>query len=990
MQGIAALVSNTPCKNLRGCVGMRSFAVLLLLLLTTAAQATELYVAPNGNDRNPGTKAKPFATLERARDVLRLMKRGPGATTIWIRGGVYQLDKTFTLEAGDGGREDAPIVYRACEGETVRITGGRRIKDWKPVTDRAVLARLPAEARGRVLQADLKALGITDYGKLTPRGFGRPVTPAHMELFFDDKPMELARYPNDDWMKIADVPAGKDGGKFTFDGDRPARWAAADDIWIHGYWTWDWAESYEKVKSIDLRTKEIVTEPPHGVYGYKKGARWYALNVLAELDQPCEWYLDRQAGILYFWPPEPIDRSEAWVSILEAPFISLKDTTHVTIRGISFECARGHGVTITGGEKNLLAGCSFRNIGNVGVVIDGGTANGVLSSDISETGDGGVKLSGGDRKTLTPAGNYVRNCHIHHYNRWVRTYRPAVLIQGVGNVIANNHIHDSPHCAILLNGNEHVIEYNDIHRVCRETGDAGAFYLGRDWTERGNVVRFNYFHHLDKPEGITNAWSEVMAVYLDDWASGTRVFGNVFYKAGRAAMIGGGRNNTISNNIFVDCDPSVHVDARGLQWGAYYFDGSNTTLTDRLKAMNYTQPPYSERYPELLSLYDDEPAVPKYNAIERNIVFGGRWITLSGLNDKTVLISDNMIDIDPGFVDLLGGDLRLRDDSPAWKLGFKRIPMEEIGMRNDEYRKSERTALPPERPQIRKLGTTVCDLVEATPVVFKGSLYRFEYVRDQYYKPNLGKPSYFRFVDMKTGEETPGFAQGYHLGSAFVDGDTAYAFGVNKWDGEEIRVFWSKDLKTWESKTALNLPGWGIFNTAVCKGQHGYVMAFEIGRPPEETGSPFTIRFAESKDCRTWKLTDSKCVYSKDRYTACPAIRYLNGWYYMIYLEAYPGPAYNPHIVRSNDLVTWESSKLNPVLRYSIEDKLIANPNLTQEERERIAGAVNINNSDVDFCEFEGKTHIVYSWGNQQGIEHLAEAVYDGPEPEFLESFFAE
>lgn len=112
-----------------------------------------------------------------------------------------------------------------------------------------------------------------------------------------------------------------------------------------------------------------------------------------------------------------------------------------------------------------------------------------------------------------------------------------------------------------------------------------------------------------------------------------------------------------------------------------------------------------------------------------------------------------------------------------------------------------------------------------------------------------------------------------------------------------------------------------------------------------------------------------------DRYTACPAIRFSGGYYYMIYLEQKPGPTYEPHIVRSRDLVHWESSPFNPVIRFSPEDKIIANPNLSWEERNRIAKAVNINNSDIDLCEFEGKTIIYYSWGNQQGIEFLASAV---------------
>jgi hypothetical protein len=174
----------------------------------------------------------------------------------------------------------------------------------------------------------------------------------------------------------------------------------------------------------------------------------------------------------------------------------------------------------------------------------------------------------------------------------------------------------------------------------------------------------------------------------------------------------------------------------------------------------------------------------------------------------------------------------------------------------------------------------------------------------------------------------------------------------------------------------------------VCKGRDAYVMAFEIGAPKEETGNGFTMRFASSKDLRNWSLTPKECVYTKERYSACPALRFLDDRYYMVYLEAYPGPSYAPHIVRSRDLITWEESPFKPIMKHSDEDKKIANPKLTEEQRKRIADAVNINNSDVDFCEFQGKTIINYSWGNQQGIEHLAEAVYDGSEAQFLRSFF--
>src|SRR5205823_6366827 len=231
---------------------------------------------------------------------------------------------------------------------------------------------------------------------------------------------------------------------------------------------------------------------------------------------------------------------------------------------------------------------------------------------------------------------------------------------------------------------------------------------------------------------------------------------------------------------------------------------------------------------------------------------------------------------------------------------------------------------------------------------------RFEYVRDNYPANKTGA-SYFRFIDVATGEATPAFARGRHLGCAFVEGDTAYAFGVDKWGGSKITLFRSKDMEKWEERLALHLPGWELFNTSVCKAGGRYVMAVEVGGPKEVVGVPFTVFFAESKDLLTWKLLPSECVYSKEKYTACPALRYLDGYFYMIYLEARSGPSYESHIVRSKDLKRWEPSRLNPVLAFSDEDKTIASSKLTPEQRLVITQARNTNNSDVDLCEYQGK-----------------------------------
>lgn len=287
--------------------------------------------------------------------------------------------------------------------------------------------------------------------------------------------------------------------------------------------------------------------------------------------------------------------------------------------------------------------------------------------------------------------------------------------------------------------------------------------------------------------------------------------------------------------------------------------------------------------------------------------------------------------------------------------------------------------------KITKLGTIDCDLVETTPVVFKNKVYRYEYVRIKY-KGNKTGDSYSRFIDHETGKATPGFAKGYHLGSAFVNGDSVYVTAVDIWDGEHIAMFVSADLKNWKQRPVIHLPDYGIFNTTMCKAENKYVLMYEIGKPAEEAGKRFTARFLTSPDLVNWTVTPKECTYSKDRYTAPHAIRYLDGYYYDFYLEAFEG--WEMRVVRSKDLINWESSQKNPVLKASEKDKKIVNPKLTEEQRQHIANAENRNNSDIDFCEFEGKLIINYSWGNQHGTEFLAEAEFNGTLEQFLNGFF--
>ena len=669
--------------------------VIAVLLIASCAAARgdglRLHVATNGDDSWSGRLAAPnrartdgpFATLERARDEVRVLKSAgapAGGATVLLRRGTYYLNQPFRLEAADSGTENAPVVYRSYPREKVRLSGGKVVTGFKPVTDPAILGRLDEAARGQVLQADLRAMGFTDYGEVQGGG---------LELFFQDRPMMVARWPNEGFTHIVDVVGGEPYdirgtvgdriGKFTYEGDRPKRWVGEKNAWLHGYWFWDWSDQRHKVESVDTERRVISVVPPYHGYGYRKGQWFYAFNILAELDSPGEWYLDRESAILYFWPPAAVEQGAAVVSMLPT-LVTLEGTSHVTIRGLTLEATRGTALTIAGGTRNRIAGCTIRNLGGYAVSIVDGTENGVIGCDIYETGDGGISLVGGDRKTLTPAKHYAENNHIHHYGRWNRMYRPAIALRGVGNRAAHNLIHDAPHEGIDFSGNDHVMEFNEIHHVCTESNDAGAIYCGRDWSMRGTEVRYNFLHHIS---GFQDRGC--VGVYLDDMLCGIKIYGNVFYRVTRAAFIGGGRDNIVENNIFVDCDPALHIDARALGWASYIVP---TTMKDNLLAMPYKQPLWSDRYPALVNILEDEPAAPKGNLVARNIFWGGKWDWIEEAARPLTKFEDNMINEDPLFVDLARMNFQLRDDSPAYKQGFKRIPVEKIGLYEHELRAS--------------------------------------------------------------------------------------------------------------------------------------------------------------------------------------------------------------------------------------------------------------------------------------------------------------
>lgn len=730
-------------RNKRKMLGI-IFTLLFVLAPLISGASTTVFVAPGGD--GDGTLQSPFGTLEEARDAIRALKAAGGSDSgdyvVCLREGVYTLTDTFELGKADSGTEKQRGIYQPYEDEQVFIRGGVSMKtsDFEVVSDESILDRLPQEARGKVVQASLKEKGIHEYGQMPLYGhsmiFLNAMTNyrsgnAPPELFYGDEVMTLARWPNegfktiDDVVEVGSIPrnwmADTKGGssyippenrdnppkgfviKVSDEHDRLKRWAQADDVWMFGYWCWDWSDQSVRVASIDAEEAEITTVQP-SAYGVRANQRFYVYNLLEELDMPGEWHLDRKTGILYFYPPTDDKDTEVKLSLLEESMIAMNDVSHVIIRGLNFGISRGNAVTITGGANNLVVECGISKMGGNAVTINGGIGHGVENCTIYDMGSGGILLAGGSRETLAPANHFARNNHIYNFARIAKTYNPAIGISGVGNKASFNKIHNGPHAAIIFSGNDHTIEYNELFDVIRESQDMGAIYSGRDLIARGTVIRHNFIHSI---KGVEGGHSDLIyGIYFDDMFSGTTVFGNVFYDLPTGIHVNGGRDNIIDNNIFINiANRPIILSTTGFMemcephWKNTGYGLKSDPNREDVEAQGGPPVPWNtapyKKYANLANILEDEPMHPKYNSASRNVLVNSRdvQIWLRGNVDfgeervrEYSRIEDNFLAAeDVGFIDASKMNFGLKADSIVYEKipDFEPIPFELIGRQTD-------------------------------------------------------------------------------------------------------------------------------------------------------------------------------------------------------------------------------------------------------------------------------------------------------------------
>lgn len=690
----------------------------------------DFYVSTNGSDENNGTKEAPFLTIEKAIEAVRNMdKTNKNGITVCIEAGEYCVSSLAFIK-DDGGTMECPVTYCSYNGEVV-INGGKNIEasSFSSVKDERVLSRLSEDAKKNVVCTDLTKLGLTkkDWGKLYPVGLygtqanydGDTEGPTPCNLYFNGSPLTTARYPNDGFLNTVEIIREGQGQEsstsnhakmegwedlrnpettiFTVDQDTADRinsYSTLEDVWLWTALIYEWADTTVPLKSFDYKTKTV--EPAYvSKYGAVPGSTYYIFNVLEELDSPGEWYLDRESGMLYIYPPEKMDDAKITISLSTEDLITVTDAEYLCFDGISVRGTRGNGIVINSSNV-LVENCDVSMLSGNGVVVDG-YSNIVTDCELSHIGATAVDIKGGDRENLIAGKNRIENCLIHDFSEVSITEGQGVRLYGVGNICAHNEIYNAPQQAIFYGGNNNIIEYNNIHDVALLSTDSSAIYTGRRWDEVGNVVRYNAIYNIGSGDFAPHG------IYLDDGASGQTMYGNIIINCkGNGFMIGGGRNNNIYNNILVNCDKAFLYDARSINAvlnSDYWFEHSREGLDmhQNLLASPWQSDAWQKAYPYMknwsLDYNDTENPDfipnPADSKINNNIIV--HYNDACEIEDIVYNFSDisnnelySIGNIDKLFVNAEAGDYTIKDIEKLRKSipDFENIPLDKIGRVN--------------------------------------------------------------------------------------------------------------------------------------------------------------------------------------------------------------------------------------------------------------------------------------------------------------------
>ncbi len=729
---------------------LRLLTILFAFSLTlSCADAMELYVSPDGNASNAGTKDSPVtfdAAVQRASKSLKEKDLAGGGISIHLLGGHYTFNQPFVLGSEFKGTETTPIIIQAVSGGEVLFDGGMQIAPdgFAKVTDPDERSRLAASAADHVLAKTIE----------NPELIAKFKSKLVLTLSYDTGIYLPSVYPNEGYAMLKNdtvvpevcppgIPVGKEGysiragspphqepgrrqgwkgnlneprGAQAGIGDREDEMAGTWAQWereikrnntrnqLTGFIEASWLLSSQPIYSASAEKKCVQLSRVLGYgWAWRKDKQFKVFGLLCELDQPGEWHFDTLTNRLYIYPPKPMTSKTMIGLPVAAGFMTLKNTSYVSIIGLDVQnVGSGNVFYIEGGDHNLIAGATVRNSTAGGFRV-GGRYNGVKSCDLVDL-DSHMTLGGGVRSAneITPGHNYVENCHF--YQKGFKHEKVNISLSGVGNRFSNNLVHNSIGQAMTISGNDHIIELNEMFNIGFEEGDGGAMYSGGDLTGYGTVYRHNFYHHLMHVPGKVAR----SGIHLDDLQAGSTCIGNVFFKsAQKGIFMNAGAGHTLIGNVCLQGSLGIYNVANGSQRN---YDRQEDALNNpqsmyRNTKENYiaraekiigkegwAKSPWRDKYPLFNKVMSDTGQYGRMWPIrchaENNMYYGNTrknetfWDRFApGARAKSVIKNDIQVTPDD-FVDYDKLDLRFKK-TPA---GVKPIPFERIGLYLDEYR----------------------------------------------------------------------------------------------------------------------------------------------------------------------------------------------------------------------------------------------------------------------------------------------------------------
>jgi len=712
------------------------------------------YVSTKGSDqwsgRLPAPAANqqdgPFATLTAARNAIRCWKAAndlPGAVEVMVLDGTYHLAEPFVLTAEDTGTEKQPITYGAYPGHHPVLSGGKVINNWKPFQGRILETHLPDVKAARRLAGP-----GTD-------GLGGPS--CFRQLFFQGQRQTRARWPNPDpadplcsgWAFV-EPPASTEKSEpqtHRYAAEQPARqWTHPELAEVHLFPWYCWVNDLLPLKESDIASRTItLAKPPHFEFmTIMPGNRFCVENVLEELDQPGEWCLRTDTGMLYFWPPEELRPGDVVAPVIDS-LMELRGRAesplgHITVSGLTFShtrspfpddlhpnfhspTRRGAGIALEHCEGCRIEGNRFVMLGGDGVRLQGSNAcNEIVGNEIGHVGGAGVVLvsldkdgNAGDTKGFADPAvlrrhssrypklirNVIADNEIHHCGRIKRNCGGVQLygINSVDTLIAHNRIHDMSDKGMTMQDGfgRFIVEYNDMNQIGQEIADTGGIMVNRWFVHpddpdlsAGSIIRFNLIRNCIG----CGAYSEQRNPKGE--GDRTTAQGRIWtpYYTWGIYFDNSGMENTVFGNIVV----STVLGAVSLPVGApknnrvenNIFIGSSGNQVDlRMDGAN-------NRFVRNIVYYADPKAMllaassttrKAVAECDYNVYFlaATQEPQLRGsgsLSDwKKLGFDQHSLVADPQFVDVARGDYRLRPESPAFSLGFQPIPVDKIGPR---------------------------------------------------------------------------------------------------------------------------------------------------------------------------------------------------------------------------------------------------------------------------------------------------------------------